>query len=60
MNFILILWYSWRSWLEEAEPLFIVCTNHENFLYFQATKELNARQVPPPPDFFFMFNFIIT
>lgn len=54
MNFILILWYSWRSWLEEAEPLFIVCTNHENFLYFQATKELNARQVPPaPPDFFF-------
>lgn len=52
MNFILILWYSWRYWLEEAEPLFIVCTNHENFLYFQATKELNARQVPPPPIFF--------
>lgn len=34
----------WRLWLEGANTLFIIWTNHKNLAYLQQAKKLNTRQ----------------
>ncbi|KAM3850576.1 A disintegrin and metalloproteinase with thrombospondin motifs 14-like [Diretmus argenteus] len=49
----------WRHWLEGAEKLFIVWTDHKNLAYLQSAKRLNSRQARWAL-FFGRFDFTLT
>ena len=49
----------WRHWLEGAEQLFVVWTDHKNLLYIQQTKRRNVRQARCSM-FFNRFNYTLT
>ena len=49
----------WRHWLEGAELLFVVWTDHKNLSYIQTAKRLNSHQARWSL-FFGRFNFTLT
>lgn len=54
-----VVFEKWRHWLEGAQNLFIVLTNHKNIEYMQGAKRLNTRQASYAV-FFSCFHFSVT